>query len=72
MIRTTARVTNFTVILFGASLSMVLAWALATELFARNSPTVLYGDACEKVKASPDVSEIWVSDYCRRILRTIL
>ncbi|KAF8326074.1 uncharacterized protein EI90DRAFT_3071410 [Cantharellus anzutake] len=56
VIRTTARATNFTVILLGASLSIVLTWALATELFARNSPTVLYGDACEKIKASPSIA----------------
>ena len=61
VIRSTARVTNLSVILLGASLSAVLGWALATELFARNSPTVLYGDACEKIKASSDVSEIGCS-----------
>ncbi|KIJ45575.1 hypothetical protein M422DRAFT_166548, partial [Sphaerobolus stellatus SS14] len=53
--RATARTTNFTVIIVGAGLSALLAYALATELFARNSPTVLYNDACEKIKASPAV-----------------
>ncbi|KZP00837.1 hypothetical protein CALVIDRAFT_215039 [Calocera viscosa TUFC12733] len=51
--RTTARTTNFGVILAGAGLSAVIIYALATELFARNSPTVLYGDICEKLKESP-------------------
>ncbi|KZT61341.1 hypothetical protein CALCODRAFT_464426, partial [Calocera cornea HHB12733] len=50
--RTTARTTNFGVILAGAGLSAVIIYALATELFARNSPTVLYGEICEKLKAS--------------------
>jgi import inner membrane translocase subunit TIM21 len=53
--RTTARTTNLTVILFGAGLSAVLIYALTSELFSKNSPTVLYGDACEKIKDSPEV-----------------
>lgn len=55
--RVTARTTNLTVILVGAGLSAVLVYALATELFARNSPTVLYNDACERIKASPAVRQ---------------
>ena len=55
VLRTTARATNFTVILVGAGLSVVLAYALATELFAKNSPTVLYSDACDKIRASSAV-----------------
>jgi len=55
VLRTTARASNVTVILFGATLSVVLAYALATELFARNSPTVLYGDACDRIRESPTV-----------------
>jgi hypothetical protein len=51
--RTTARTTNFTVILLGAGLSAVLIYALTSELFSKNSPTVLYGEACERIKASP-------------------
>ncbi|EJU01037.1 hypothetical protein DACRYDRAFT_116871 [Dacryopinax primogenitus] len=50
--RTTARTTNFSVIIAGAGLSAIIVYALATELFARNSPTVLYGEICEKLKAS--------------------
>jgi len=55
VLRTTARASNLTVILFGATLSVVLAYALATELFARNSPTVLYSDACDRIRDSPAV-----------------
>ena len=54
--RTTARTTNLAVILVGAGLSAVLIYALTSELFSKNSATVLYGQACEKVKASPAVS----------------
>ncbi|KAF8587283.1 hypothetical protein K439DRAFT_1385945 [Ramaria rubella] len=56
VLRTTARATNFSVIIIGAGLSAVLVYALASELFARNSPTVLYGKACEKIQASPQIT----------------
>lgn len=55
VLRTTARASNLTVILIGATLSVVLTYALATELFAKNSPTVLYGDACDRIKGSEAV-----------------
>ncbi|KAI0050714.1 hypothetical protein FA95DRAFT_1555434 [Auriscalpium vulgare] len=54
--RATARTTNFTVILLGAGLTTVLVYALTSELFSRNSPTVLYNDACERIKSSPKVA----------------
>jgi import inner membrane translocase subunit TIM21 len=53
--RATARTTNLTVILFGAGLTTVLVYALTSELFSRNSPTVLYNEACERIKASSRV-----------------
>ena len=53
--RTTARTTNLAVILFGAGLSAVLVYALTTELFSKNSPTVLHNKACDKIKVSPEV-----------------
>ncbi|CCM01637.1 uncharacterized protein FIBRA_03698 [Fibroporia radiculosa] len=55
--RTTARTTNLAVILFGAGLSGVLIYALTSELFSKNSATVLYGQACEKIKASPKLAK---------------
>ncbi|KAJ8596460.1 hypothetical protein M405DRAFT_726013 [Rhizopogon salebrosus TDB-379] len=57
VIRTTQRTTNFAVILLGAGLSAVLIYALTSELFSKNSPTVLYNDACERIKASPRVAK---------------
>ncbi|KAG8984850.1 hypothetical protein FRB90_005081 [Tulasnella sp. 427] len=54
--RGTARTTNLTVILIGGAFTCVLAYALATELFAKNSPTRLYDDACQKLNASPEVA----------------
>jgi len=55
--RATARTTNLTVILFGAGLTTVLIYALTSELFSKNSPTVLYNEACERVKSSPRVAK---------------
>lgn len=56
VLRTTQRTTNLTIILLGAGLSAVLVYALTSELFSKNSPTVLYNDACERIKTSPRVS----------------
>ncbi|KDR84830.1 hypothetical protein GALMADRAFT_233247 [Galerina marginata CBS 339.88] len=52
VMRTTARTTNLGVILLGAGLSALLVYSLTSELFSKNSPTVLYGDACERLKQS--------------------
>jgi len=56
VIRTTARTTNLGVILLGAGLSALLIYSLTSELFSKNSPTVLYGDACERIKQSTKIS----------------
>ena len=55
--RAAARSSNLTVILIGAGFSAMLIYALTSELFSRNSPTVLYGNACDRIKASPRVSD---------------
>jgi len=57
VVRTTARMTNLLVILFGAGFSAMLVYALTSELFSRNSATVLYGQACELIKSSPKVAQ---------------
>ncbi|KAH8120602.1 TIM21-domain-containing protein [Phellopilus nigrolimitatus] len=57
VMRTTARTTNLTVIVLGAGITAMLAYALASELFAKNSPTVLYGDACKLIEESDKISE---------------
>jgi len=54
--RTTARTSNVAVILVGAGLSVMLVYALTSELFSKNSATVLYGQACKKIKASPQLA----------------
>ncbi|KIY67593.1 hypothetical protein CYLTODRAFT_352855 [Cylindrobasidium torrendii FP15055 ss-10] len=55
--RATARTSNLAVILFGAGLSAVLAYVLTTELYSRNSPTVLHEEACERIRKSPKVAK---------------
>ncbi|KAJ7655171.1 TIM21-domain-containing protein [Mycena polygramma] len=55
--RTTARTTNLSVILVGAGLSAVLIYCLTSELFSKNSPSVLYDDACERIKASSKLAK---------------
>ncbi|KAI0768555.1 TIM21-domain-containing protein [Trametes elegans] len=57
VVRTTVRTSNLAVILAGAGLSIVLIYALTSELFSRNSPTVLYNKACDLIKASPQVHQ---------------
>ncbi|KAL4069433.1 TIM21-domain-containing protein [Scleroderma citrinum] len=57
VLRTTQRTTNLTVILLGAGISAVLVYALVSELFSKNSPTVLYNDACERIKVSHQVAK---------------
>lgn len=68
MIRTTARTTNFGVILLGAGLSVLLVYSLTSELFSKNSPTVLYGNACERIKQSERVCLTPV-DYFLNVLK---
>jgi import inner membrane translocase subunit TIM21 len=53
--RTTARTTSLGVILLGAGFSVLLVYSLTSELFSKNSPTVLYSNACERIKQSAHV-----------------
>ncbi|KAG8710235.1 hypothetical protein FRC09_000230 [Ceratobasidium sp. 395] len=62
-VRAAARTSNLTVILIGAGLSAVLVYALATELFAKNSPTVIYGESCDRIRSSPDLARHLVPPY---------
>ncbi|EJD04345.1 uncharacterized protein FOMMEDRAFT_19598 [Fomitiporia mediterranea MF3/22] len=51
-IRSTQNTTNFTVIALGAGFTAMLAYALLSELFARNSPTVKFNEASKLIKES--------------------
>ncbi|KAJ1310371.1 hypothetical protein OPQ81_007109 [Rhizoctonia solani] len=61
--RITARASNLTVILLGAGLSAVLVYALATELFAKNSPTVIYGESCDRIRSSHELARFLIPPY---------
>lgn len=54
--RTTRQTGNLTVILVGGGLFVILAFALTTELFAKNSPSVLYSQAVDMIRDSNAVS----------------
>ena len=60
MIRTTQQTGNLTVILIGGTLFVILAFALTTELFAKNSPSVLYSAAVDMIQTSDSASPLLV------------
>lgn len=61
--RATVNSTRLLVIGFGAALTGVITYALASELFARNSPTVIYQQACKIIENSPKVHEFLLKPY---------
>lgn len=61
--RVTVNSSRFVVIVFGAALTGVITYALASELFARNSPTVIYEQACKIIENSPKVHEYLLKPY---------
>jgi hypothetical protein len=54
--RTVRQSGNLGIILFGSGLLIVLTLSLTTELFATNSPGVLYSQAVDKIRKSNAVS----------------
>ncbi|KAL7419596.1 hypothetical protein Q5752_005508 [Cryptotrichosporon argae] len=50
--RTTRQTGNLSVILVGGGLFLILTFALTTELFAKNSPSVLYSQCVDLVRSS--------------------
>jgi hypothetical protein len=44
-------------VLVGGGLTIAVGWAVGSELFASNSPTVIYNDAVKRVRRSGQVSE---------------
>lgn len=56
--RTTQQMGNLTIILVGAGLFVILAIALSTELFAKNSPSVLYSECIDMIRDSDAVSNV--------------
>lgn len=52
----TVQTGNLLIVLAGAGLFVVLAIALSTELFAKNSPSVLYSECIDMIRGSDAVS----------------
>ncbi|KAF7789219.1 hypothetical protein EIP86_000160 [Pleurotus ostreatoroseus] len=57
VVRATSLTSSLFVIVFGAGFTAMLAYALTSELFSKNSPTVLHAQACELIKSSPRVKQ---------------
>ena len=58
VVRTTRQTGNLGVILVGGTLFAILTFALTTELFAKNSPSVLYSAAVDTIRESDAVSPL--------------
>lgn len=61
--RVTVGTSRFFVISAGALITLVIAYSLSTELFARNSPTVIYNEACKYIQKSDKVHEYLLEPY---------
>jgi import inner membrane translocase subunit TIM21 len=54
--RTTQQTGNLAIIVIGGGLFVILTLALTTELFAKNSPSVLYSECIDMIRDSDAVS----------------
>ena len=57
MARVSVNTSRFFIISFGAALTFVIGYALTSELFARNSPTVIYNEACKLIERNAKMHE---------------
>ena len=62
LVRAGQQTGNLGVILVGGGLLVVLTIALTTELFAKNSPSVLYSQAVDRIRQSGAVSALGISE----------
>lgn len=61
--RATVGTSRFFLISAGALITLIIAYSLTTELFARNSPTVIYNEACKHIQKSDKVHEYLLEPY---------
>ena len=61
--RATVNTSRFFVVSFGALLTFVVGYSLTSELFARNSPTVIYNEACKVIQKSDKVHDHLLEPY---------
>lgn len=57
MVRTVRQSGNLLVVLFGGGLFVILTLALTTELFAKNSPAVLYSECIDLIRDTDALSQ---------------
>lgn len=55
--RGTVNSTNFAVIIIGGAFTALIAYSFFSETLSPNSPTVLYGDACDRISSSTAISK---------------
>ena len=68
--RATVQSSRTVLILGGGALTFVLVYALTSELFAKNSPTVIYADACKRVQKSTEIANHLLTPYRFRTVPT--
>lgn len=61
--RATVQSSRTMLILGGGALTFVLVYALTSELFAKNSPTVIYADVCKRVQTSAEIASHLLTPY---------
>ncbi|CBQ71842.1 conserved hypothetical protein [Sporisorium reilianum SRZ2] len=61
--RATVQSSRTMLIFGGGALTFVLIYALTSELFAKNSPTVIYSDACKRVQNSAEIANHLLTPY---------
>ena len=61
--RATVQSSRTMLIFGGGALTFVLVYALTSELFAKNRPTVIYADACKRVQNSSGIAEHLLTPY---------
>lgn len=61
--RVTVGTYRFILVGAGALITLLIAYTVSTELFARNSPTVIYNEACKYIQKSDKVHEYLLEPY---------
>ncbi|TKY86784.1 hypothetical protein EX895_004424 [Sporisorium graminicola] len=68
--RATVQSSRTMLIFGGGALTFVLIYALTSELFAKNSPTAIYSDACKRVQNSVEIANHLLTPYRFRTMPT--
>ncbi|PWN46083.1 hypothetical protein IE81DRAFT_344148 [Ceraceosorus guamensis] len=55
--RASLNTSRLTIVLIGGTLTLAVFWSVSTELFASNSPTVIFEDACKRINRSDEIRQ---------------